>query len=301
MTTGALGGKAVVALDVVQARAAVSVVTPKAGLTYELPVAQLDYIVLKSSTFLDTSGLYKLVREAFVVADDVAYDLAKSSADTVSTVDAATVAAAKGITDSIGLFEFVVIQLVFLRDFADSVGAQDAFVSLLAKLVADTVSASDASTRTAQKGLADSVLMYEDFAKAFTKPLSDSATAAEQISLAPEKNIADSQGLTDSQVFGVDKLLNDPVSFVEALVFDVTRLITDGVAMSDGADVTDGLIYSFSNTTANVVLATDSTVAGVTKALSDAQPVADAGSLLSQGYAEMGYFAEDYVGDARIF
>jgi hypothetical protein len=301
MATGALGGKAVVALDVVKARAAISIVTPEVGLTYELPAAQVDYIVLKGSTFLDTSGLYKIAIDAFVVADELQFALAKITADTVSPIDAASVAAAKAVTDSVGLFEFVVLQLVFLRDFAESVGAQDAYSGLVSKLLTESVSMLDLATLTPSKGLADSALMYEDFAKSFAKPAADSAAAADQIFLVSAKNIADSMSLSESQVFGVDKVLNEPVSFIEALVFNVSRLIADGVAMNDGADVTDGLIYSFSNTTSNIVLATDSTAAGVTKPLSESQPVADSGVLLSQGYAAMDYFAEDYVGDGRIF
>ena len=105
----------------------------------------------------------------------------------------------------------------------------------------------------------------------------------------------------EATVSQVDKALTDAFTTAEALAFNQQRVLTDGVGMNDSADLYDGFVFDYNQTTANVAFATDSTALQNAKALADTAASSDAGFLVSQGYASMDYFAEDYVGDARAF
>ena len=66
---------------------------------------------------------------------------------------------------------------------------------------------------------------------------------------------------------------------VYALVFAATRAFTDTAGVSEALALTLGRNPSLSDTTS----------------------IADAGSLISQGYCDFSYFADDYVGTSRTF
>jgi hypothetical protein len=53
--------------------------------------------------------------------------------------------------------------------------------------------------------------------------------------------------------------------------------------------------------TADIVSVTDSIVVSLGKIISDSLSVADSGTLVSQGYCDLTYFAEDYVGTYITF
>jgi hypothetical protein len=63
----------------------------------------------------------------------------------------------------------------------------------------------------------------------------------------------------------------------------------------------DASFVEFMKGLAEAPTATDSAVIEAGKALIDSTSASDAGTLISQGYCDITYFAEDYVGTSRTF
>lgn len=71
--------------------------------------------------------------------------------------------------------------------------------------------------------------------------------------------------------------------------------------MNDSADLADGLYFQAVKNFSNVAFATDNDVLSLALSKAETVNTADSGVLLSQGYCDLTYFAEDYVGATRAF
>jgi hypothetical protein len=83
------------------------------------------------------------------------------------------------------------------------------------------------------------------------------------------------------------------------------RSFSDGFTATDDIDgvVTpedDQKVQFFKNTT-NTVGITDAAALQLSISLSEAPAATDSGLIVSQGYCDITYFAEDYVGESRTF
>jgi len=225
-----LGNTTTSSASVVKLRASIGVVDPVVAVQSVVAAADVNYILMVPSAFLDTTGRFKYVPELAVITDAVALNIGKTlSSPGVSLEDALTHLTTKGLSDSVSLSEVFLATLVFLRDFADSVDALDAH------------------SIDFSRALADSFTLADDTSRVFTKSLSS------------------------------------------------------GVAMNDSFDLGDGVVHVFTKGVTNVVFAQDAHVKAYNKALADMVETSDAGSLVSQGYCDITYFAEDYVGESRTF
>jgi hypothetical protein len=298
-----LGNVTSASISKVRPRVSVSVVDPVVGVQASMPAASVAYIFLRRAAFLDTTGQFKYVPEVVVVSDAVALAVSKSFTDGVSVaVDAVTRDTTKGLSDSVSFTEVFVATLVFMRDFTDSVTVPDLRTMAFAKALADSFAVSEAATRLFTKSLTSGVAMNDSFdagdgaVYAFTKGVSNVVFAQDAVAKGAHKGLSDSQGLTDTQALTFAKALASAAVIADALSADVDKGLTDSFTPSDAlAFLIDKLVDPDS------VSIADATALSPQKAISDMIEPVDAGSLISQGYCDITYFAEDYVGESRTF
>jgi hypothetical protein len=147
------------------------------------------------------------------------------------------------------------------------------------------VSLEDALTHLTTKGVSDSVSLSEVFLA----------------TLVFLRDFADSVDALDAHSIDFSRPLADSFELVENTSSVFTKSLSSGVAMNDSFDLGDGAIYVFTKGVMNVVFAQDAHVKAYNKALADMIAVTDAGVLAIQNYCDITYFAEDYVGESRIF
>jgi hypothetical protein len=290
-------------ISVVQAGAVASAEELKAtAAAASIPVTQVDYIEIASVAQIDITGRYRFIEELAIVVDVASKSVQKPLAD---------------------------VQAV-----------ADRIANELRKLNADSFLLTDALTRSHQKSLSETQAVTDALAKLLARPASDSFAATDAPSLAPRKTLASAFGLTDSSVQAALKGLSDSVSTTEAfeavLVFirnaansvdatddssilflpgtfaeliaaadlsliDFSKSVADAVSMDDGTSVGDGSTYFFQKNLHNVAFASDASAHSVSKASTDQFTTSESGLVSAQGYCDITYFAEDYVGVSTTF
>lgn len=298
MATTVNSATASVAVSSIKPRASVAVVVPQLGVTYQLPVAAIEYILIQVAAESDSSGLYQYKTDTVAVIDSKIISVVKQFADLPVVSDALVKSTNKGIADSISLSEVVVTVLIFIRNFADSINVSDSVAIGYIKQLADQVSLSDSDTLNFSKGISDGVAMNDDA----------------DIDFDLQKYVTNMAFVSDAKTFDISKALADTATPADALAFALTRpladsfLLNDTAALinellkSDSVSTSDSLAKEFAKTvTADSISSTDTVFLEPSKAVSDTATPEDAGSLLSQGYCDITYFAEDYVGSSRSF
>lgn len=191
---------------------------------------------------------------------------------------------------------------VALGEFVFSIGAADIF------------SASDTPSKQPRKSRVENL------------------TLADQMTFVPNKRPDDSVNITDGgegAYFGEDYITGAPLSQTYTLVggfswvftkvaqdlFSVAdqlvkslpnKSFSDGINVTDdvnGAATGDDQIVQYFKVTSNLAAVSDGVLArAISKVLSDAGAVTDAGAIRMQNYTVDGtYFAEDYVGTSAVF
>jgi hypothetical protein len=176
--------------------------------------------------------------------------------------------------DNTGLFRYI----------PESVVLVDGNVIAFSKSPTDSVSFADSQTRETSLGKSDSVTMLDVleslliFVRLFEETIS----------------------LSDASMRSVDKAASDSIATSETLAFTFEKYLSDAFALNDLSDV-NGTTISFSDFTNNVVSSSDLILLLSSKTIQDSVTSSDSGYLFSQGYCDLTYFAEDYVGEYRTF
>lgn len=158
------------------------------------------------------------------------------------------------------------ISILAYKNFAESLGVSTDFVSkVIHKTFGETLSLADViqTTLIYQRTFTNAFTIVEQLTKNVSEPKADIATT------------------TDQQYLATSKLFNDTVGMIDNMDTDIQYLLIK--TMSELVSISDTSIISFSPTKADSVTANSS------------------GSLVSQGYCDITYFLEDYVGTSRTF
>jgi hypothetical protein len=290
--------------SVARFRASIAVVRPGvSSVTYSVPAAALEYIELIASGYMDTTGFFQFKSDIALVLDQKSITFSKQLADVQALADAVFKASAKQVADSFSPAD-AAPRLTPLKAVSDSVAMSDATTRAVARVLAEAFATSDQPFKTAGMALASQF------------------------------------GLTDAQTVQAQKLIQDSVSFVEALIAvrtfvrefneavtpsdlpaktvtkspfielisvddagDVLPIknIFDAVAMDDGTSIGDGSTYFFQKYLNNVALLSDADSIQTVKPVADQFALADSGLVSMQGYCDITYFAEYYVGTSSSF
>ena len=148
---------------------------------------------------------------------------------------------------------------------------------------------------------ADAATVSESHAITFTRPVSDAFTASESLDRTASYNreFADSGLLSDDQAITTGKALADSyqVSDVASTVVQYNRDIEDSSQASESVAISFAI-----GSIADLLQVAESLAKVLQKGESDTLAGSDSGTLLNQDYVDNPfYFADDYVGDKRIF
>jgi sulfur relay (sulfurtransferase) DsrC/TusE family protein len=302
MAITVVGNQTVAGLSYVKIRAGVAVVDPVANVTYIAPVAGVSYIELVASAQIDTSGRYQFVPDLTVILDGLRFTLAKSLPDFAYAVDTTRYEFEKAVSgDSIALTEEFTKLLIFVRFFTDTFGLSEAQVLAVAKALQDSAVMSDAAAKQITKASSDTFALSDVTTKQLGKAIADTYGLTDVYRFSFVKTASDTTTASDAVARAFSKALADTFSLQDTEIFSLAKLLSDGVAMNDGFDAGDGAVYAFSKGISNVTMVSDATSRQSNKVTADTVTTADAGSLFSQSYCDITYFAEDYVGESRVF
>jgi hypothetical protein len=171
------------------------------------------------------------------------------------------------------------------------------------KYTTDVFSVADATALTTSKTAeADAFALVDSPELNTSKPLTDSTTIGDSVLtvLIFIRDFTDTATPADAKTLLISPAYSDTFTTSETTAFSISKALTDSFALNDLSDAA-GPDWSFSDYTNNVVSTSDSTTVTNTKGLSDSLSSSDSGTLISQGYCDITYFAEDYVGDYRTF
>lgn len=171
------------------------------------------------------------------------------------------------------------------------------------KYLTDLFSVTDTTSFSTSKiADVDTFTTVDDTTRSTGKGLSDSATIGDSVLtvLIFIRDFTDTTSLADAKTLLVSPAYSDTFTTSETVARSLSKTLTDSFALNDLSDAA-GPTWSFSDFTNNVVSTSDSTTVANTKGLSDSLSSSDSGTLISQGYCDITYFAEDYVGESRTF
>jgi hypothetical protein len=224
----------------------------------------VDAFALNSATPIFSTT--KAVSDLQLILDSITQDLAKTIGDLLTVSDVTALSVSKPVSD---LYAVSDTPALHPSNFAfDSVSVLSAVQSIgVQKVSVDIQSVTDLSSLS---------LLQSQFDTA-------SVTDLDTWSLVAIKN--DSFGLDD----------------VVLQVRNYVRQLNDAFALNDSADVGEGINVQTIKTFSNVAFLSDALINTLALSKFEALSTSDAGSLVSQGYCDLAYFADDYVGATRSF
>jgi hypothetical protein len=238
---------------------------PRLSITLVDAVVESDRVLAKA----DTSRVIPVITKSQIVP----------TAAVTYTIPAAEIAYINlfldVLVDTSGLYRYTT-ESVVLTDgsFISFAKSPIDFVSLT-----DSVLSRDTSLRKSDSvSMLDTIQTLLIFVRLFTETISFSDAIAKSLDLNKSESVATS----------------------ETLAFTFNKYLADSFALNDLSDV-NGTTISFSDFTNNVVSSSDLVLLLSSKSIQDAVSSSDSGYLFSQGYCDLTYFAEDYVGYYRTF
>lgn len=208
---------------------------------------------------------------------------------------------------------------------SDAFSASDLPLLGVSKPQSDSSTVSETSNRQIGKGLSDSVGVTDDIDGEasilddqeidFFKVRTDTASVSESFArtVTYNREFTETNSIADVSAVNLTKVLSDSVIVNESTLFDGlvdkdnTAAITELAAFSfgkllvDSGQISEQKVFSVGKAQFDSGIASESQVKSTGKVESDTATITSSGSLISQGYCDFTYFAEDYVGTSRTF
>lgn len=179
---------------------------------------------------------------------------------------------------------------IFIKQLIDSVSVSESISKTLGKSASDQFLTSDDQVLDANKGLEDSISASESIKFDSVKSLSDQVYATD--------DLGGEASLDDDQTIQFIKVRSD-IAFVSE---SLDRTAAYQRQFTDSSLTSDLTLLSVSVGLEDALQAVETTVKLLDKSESDTLAGEDSGTLLNQDYVDNPYyFADDYVGDKRIF
>jgi hypothetical protein len=270
--------------------------------------AAVEYLLLKADATIGEFVKKLAFFEAVDASDVAALTVAKPFGDTQSTVDQLVLVMAKVLVDAVGTAEVLLFDTT--KTLADTFDVADTPEKALTKSpIFDAFFVGDAAAVVPEKGLfdgayfsegpassqtyADPTYFAEDYVRegypirAFSKALSDVLDATDDF-----LGVAN---VDDDQIIFFSKTNIEHVASYDlaAKAFDTSR--------TDGVSAADIVLLTTSRPATSAFGVVDLTVKAIAKASAENVTSADAGTLRMTDYADISYFAQDYVGTSTSF
>jgi hypothetical protein len=179
--------------------------------------------------------------------------------------------------------------------------AGDATAFNLFRFLNSSFGATDSTVRGVGLGKSETIAAIDSLASSISKALSSSYQAVDSVAITWISKAVDECFVSDESAVKPELGKFSSVDVADSAVLDLLRLISDGVGVNDSAETDDGLLVQSSKTFANAAFLGDSHSTSFSTNASSVAEAQDAGVLSIQGYCDPTYFAEDYVGEARVF
>lgn len=207
----------------------------------------------------------------------------------------------------------------FTKDITDNIDIQDSPVIVPTKVIGDSAGFSDgevyfaedyitgapsSQTYTEGKQLVWEMLkvlvelpttISSTLVLTFNRSITDTSNINDSVNIVPNKGINDTTSISETVVSSIGANYVEVPSVQELISKDISVLKTDNYIVSDTPSI------GVQQVLANAAALIDTVLLSVTSGLSDTVGAGSTGSLYSQGYVDFSYFAEDYVGDSRVF
>lgn len=185
--------------------------------------------------------------------------------------------------------------IVFSKVLSDGSTVTDTFAIYAPKNFSDTATLADVAVVAPTKGLSEALTLTDPAARSVTKIATDAATLADAAVLRPTKVVSDTTTAADAAIRSAAKVLSEAPTLADQAIRALTKPISDSLTLADQSTLRPTKGLSETLTLADVV----ARVSGL--AIIDQPVVSDTGSLRMQDYCSFDYFAEDYVGQSRVF
>jgi hypothetical protein len=113
--------------------------------------------------------------------------------------------------------------------------------------------------------------------------------------LSVPKSFADTSTVAESSVLRFSAAKADTVTTADAKTVDFSKVVADLANLADAA------VRDFSKAASDTASLTDAVALVSRLGIIDQPTASDSGSLRMQDYCDFTYFAEDYVGESRVF
>jgi len=182
-------------------------------------------------------------------------------------------------------------------DFYGAANVDDDQVIWVTKTLADTATTSETMGKVFNRpGVADAAAVSDVATRATAKSFTDLVAAAEIVVRGVAKNLTDSAQSSETLTRRTDKALSEfPLSAADLRTFSLAKVATDTATTGDSA------VRSVGRVAADAVSQTDAATKNTGKALADTSATSDSGSIRKTNYADITYFAQDYVGTTINF
>jgi hypothetical protein len=173
----------------------------------------------------------------------------------------------------------ILLALTSIRNAADAGILSDVDILEISKALNEALSVADTAVVSLSKPLFDSVGLFDLVSQELSKPRADSSLVSDDSVLALFKGLADETQISDQFVLIATYLrsIDDSSVAVDQLVRLLSKVLSDSTTVSDSPFKQPNL------------------------GKSDSVSVGSSGTLLMQGYCDITYFAEDFVGSSRSF
>lgn len=259
----------------------------------------LDIAVVAETTFPD-----RFLVEIVTPADAIAKSVSKVARDTASFTDATASSFTKASADTVTMTDDADIDFLLGKLLADVGSLSDSKVIALAKALVDLAVASDAKAISLSKALADSGLTLADLARVTpTKGLSDSVTMSETIVAVRlfVREFVETLVTSEAASLSLTKApFSHSVSTGDSDTYSFSKPISESVVMIDNMD--GDITYQVVKVVGELISTpTDQMVRSAGLAKSESVTTSTSGVAFMTDYADISYFAEDYVGVSSTF
>lgn len=191
------------------------------------------------------------------------------------------------------------------KNISDDVVADDATITIsttfsLSTSLTDSLSISDLIETQRGRPLSNSGYMVDSQTYSIGKLPSDVVLIAEQTAFAITTEVSDSISVTEALVTdaassALTKAVSDGSTLADSHAAAFNKALQESLAVTDSLELTGLKGYADSGSIS------DASVVSVEIVQSDNASLTDSGSIINQGYCDITYFADDYVGVKRTF
>lgn len=270
--------------------------------------ASVAAVLLKADTIVGDFVRYVYLTDQAVTSEALIRAVSKVFGDLAATLDVATKAVAKPVADAADAAD--IVALSSLKPLSDAPSTSDTAAKTFVRAPAtDLLTSVDAAIVVPQKGLVDVAYSLEGpaFGQTYVDPTYFAQDYAWDGSPAKEfgKNLSELLDSTDDFLGVANPDDDQTIFFTKSLISHATAAEVFShsftTSRADSFSPSDIVLLTASKALASGAVNADSVVVLAGKNILDAADAADAGSLRMTDYADISYFAQDYVGTSLSF